>query len=91
MKGKQSSKLKRLKLILKCKDCGKRYTVKTDKPMICPECKNSQWFCHGCQTYFEPGELCLRCRWFVCPKCGACGCNYRGRVRKIKRFLLGRW
>ena len=47
MKGKQSKKLKRLKLVLKCKDCGRRYTVKTDKPMICPECQNSQWFCHG--------------------------------------------
>lgn len=80
-------KLHRTKLVLRCKDCGTRYTVNTDKPMVCPECKNDKWYCHNCHEYFEPKEFCLRCRWFICPKCGACGCDYKGP--RHRRYSAG--
>jgi len=76
--------VKRTRLILKCRECGKRFVVTTNKPMVCPECGNDKWYCHECKRYFEPRMLCLRCRWFICPYCGSCGCDYVRKVR-VKR------
>lgn len=76
--------MKRLKLILKCQECGRRFVVYTNKPMVCPNCGNDKWYCFNCGRYFEPDTLCLRCRWFICPYCGACGCDFYKQKRILK-------
>jgi len=79
-----------MKLILKCPECGRRTVIHTKEPIMCKWCKNTKWYCHNCGKYFEPEELCLRCRWFICPYCGACGCThpYKRRTIKIPKKII---
>jgi hypothetical protein len=34
--------------------------------------------CYACKTEIDSigNELCPKCEWVICPKCGNCGCGY---------------
>jgi len=39
--------------------------------------------CYRCHSTIDRSTAakCSACRWNICPRCGACGCQYRGRRR----------
>jgi len=42
-------------------------------------------YCFSCGEEFEveKTETCPKCGWFICPHCGACGCNLDNDARKV--------
>ena len=78
----------RTKLRLHCSVCGSTVEFRTDKPMVCPVCgEGLHWRCHNCGYVFDPSqaELCIRCRWFICPRCRACGCQHPIKREEAKQ------
>lgn len=57
-------------------------------------------YCFGCgeKFYVEDGELCAKCGWLKCPKCGVCRCKLDERTaiavfhmrRVYEDILMGR-
>lgn len=41
--------------------------------------------CFNCGKKFDvtAAEICPKCGWFICPHCGACGCNLGEEARKV--------
>jgi len=55
-------------------------------------------YCFKCGARFETNssEICVRCNWLKCPRCGACGCGLSDEtakaifeMRKVYEDLLG--
>lgn len=63
--------------------------------MICANCgQGFQFHCFRCGHNFEPETKCNRCHWWICPKCGSCGCSYNKPVKpfenaEIKKLSAG--
>lgn len=50
--------------------------------------KRRMTHCYSCRTFLDERDRipkCPRCRWMVCPECGACGCQYVGEAEMAQR------
>ena len=81
----------RTHLNLKCHSCGHRTKVRTER-MVCELCgEGSFWICWKCHHKIDPETdreltLCTKCRYFVCPDCGSCGCQLQEKMHPILHY-----
>jgi len=50
---------------------------------------NPQVYCFNCGYKFEAkeSEVCHKCGWYKCPKCGACACNLGEEGVKVAFYM----
>ena len=44
-------------------------------------------FCCGAKFEVRKADTCPRCGWFICPKCGGCGCKLGDEGRRVAFYF----
>ncbi|MEM2173106.1 MAG: hypothetical protein QXG39_08490 [Candidatus Aenigmatarchaeota archaeon] len=78
------------KLTLKCHKCGGRTNIKLSTPLTCVKCGHIfTYTCLVCDYEFSLGEevsYCSKCGWFICPRCGSCGCYVKTLISAFRKI-----
>jgi len=78
------------KLTLKCHKCGEKSTFHVVGALTCGKCGSVFTYkCLACDYEFQIGEealFCSKCGWFICPRCGSCGCFIKIMLTVFKKI-----
>lgn len=76
----------RTELLLHCHSCGVKSPFYLKDPLKCPSCgKGIRYVCKMCGHKFMPKDLCMACRWWICPNCDTCGCHYYDKYKRVSK------